>query len=580
MIMLRMMSVMFLSALVFGCTNGKKVTDAQIVVLAIVGNDTITGNDLKHHIDKLNRSKIDLQNDEVRQSLLQDLVQHRLIYHNALENKLNESEDIRLDVLTKRDEIFYEKILRDYVYFAMISDEELKSLYEKLKTEVRVQQIYIGYRNPNKTFILDKKDVVRNVAEARHLIDSLHYAIAKEPELFGPLAEAYSNDENSKYLKGDVGFRRWGMQPELEKSYFELRVGELSRPIEADYGFYIFKATDRRNVENLKPYDQARPGLLDMKLSYLFRVKKAEIEKNKRRFGDSLLTEYKYTVNKSNCEKFLRVYHGIKTSAEIGTAFTDQDRALELAFFQNGKITVSELVHVMKSNTNKIKMDDRILNDGLKSVALRRIYSDVARNNGFELNDKENESLKNHEMNLMIGLAVNNLYDAMEIREKDIQDFYETNKEEYRQPGLINVSEITSPDMAALNRIADEVKKRNNFEKMYNEAQEIEGFKCSTTGLVSEMNSELIIQKAKGIAAGTVSEPFMKANREYSIIKVMDRKKGDFIPYGDLKDRVKEDYMNFKRQLTFNEWIAKLSVQHKVQIFSDRLASVFDIKMK
>lgn len=578
--MLRMMNVIILSAIFFGCANDKKVTDAQNVVLAIVGNDTITANDLKHHIEKLNRSKIDLQNDEVRQSLLQDLVQHRLIYYNAIENKLNESKDIILDVTTKRDEIFYEKILRDYVYSSMISEEEMKSFYEKLKTEVRVQQIYIGYKNPNKTFILDKKEPVRTTAEARHLVDSLHNAIAKEPELFGLLAESYSNDENSKYLKGDIGFRRWGMQPELEKSYFELRIGELSRPIEANYGFYIFKSTDRRNVENLKPYDVAKSGLLDMMLSYLFRDKKSDIEKNKRRFSDSLLTEYKYTVNKTNCEKFLRVYRGIKIPAEISSAFTEPESALELASFQNGKITVSELVHVMKNNINKIKIDDRILNDGLKGVALRRIYSDLARNMRYELNDKENESLKNHEMNLMIGQAVNNLYDAMEIKEKDIQDFYETNKEEYRQPGLINVSEITSPDMNVIIRISADAKKGNNFEEMYNEAQKIEGVKCITTGLVSEMNSELIIQKAKGVKTGTVSEPFMKANKDYSIIKVMDRKKGDFIPYGDLKDRVKEDYINFKRQLSFNEWIAKLSVQYKVQIFSDRLKSVFDIKMK
>ena len=566
--------------LLLGCTKQSQSTGSAPIVLAVVAKDTIRENDLRGYIQTLEHSKVDLQNEKTRQALLQDMVQNKLVYYYALDNKLNENIEVKFDVITKRDELYYDKLLRYDIYYAMIGDEELRSFYDRLKTEIRIQQIFIGYKNPSKTFVIDKNASIRSREDAKLLADSLYHALEKKPQLFGEFAEAFSNDQNSKYLSGDIGYKRWGMRPDLEKSVFDLKMGDISAPIEADYGYYLFRITDKRNVENLQPLDEDVNGIKNMMLPYLFREHKNEIDYRKRMLSDSLLAAYKFSISKSNCDHFLTKYSGIKLAADISAIFNETENNLELAVFKNGTITIGELVHAMKNNSKKISMDYQTLADGLRTVVVRRIFSDQARNKHYALNHAEEESLRNYESSRMIDLAVRQLFNGIEIKNTDIEEYYETNKEEYRDPGTINIAEIASANQPALLRISDEFKKTNNFDQTYNQAQQSKEFKCRKIGPISESSSDEIVQRAVRLNVGAVSEPFMKFNKESAIIKVTDRKKGNIIPFSKLKDRVSQDFMNFKHQITYNEWIAKLSAQYKVQIFPERLKSVFDIQMK
>ncbi|MBL7960186.1 peptidyl-prolyl cis-trans isomerase [bacterium] len=527
----------------------------------------------------MNQSRINLMSDEERQTLLNGLVQNKLIYYYALDQKLNEINSIKLDVATIENEFYYEKILREYVHFSLITEVETKSFYERLKTEVRIKQIFIGYKNPEKTFVIKNFEPVRSRTEAKHLVDSLYFVIMKQPQSFDTLVEVFSDDKNSRYLKGDVGFKRWGIRPELEENYFELETGKIGRPIEADYGFYIFKVSDRRNVENLKPYDEARLGIKEKLLPFLFRSRKAEIDKKNQVFSDSLLLAYSFTPEKANCELFLGRYASVKTSAELHSAFTESELSQALASFRSGKITIGEIIHNMKKNTQKIKLDFHILKDGLSKVAVRRIFADFANHQHYKLGDNEQEALRQYEMELMVSHAVQEINNNQVITDESVQNYYESNNEDYRQPDTIMVSEIVSAELDRVTRIYEEVKKNNNFEEKYNQAQKEPGVKCATTGFMPITNPDEIIQKAIRLRSGAVSEPFRKVNNEYAIIKVVNGRKGEIIKFEKIKEKVKEDYINFKRQLSYNEWIAKLSVQYKVQIFSDRLKSAFDIKM-
>ena len=577
---LKIMFIILHSVAVFGCSNKDGAVDKSPDVLAVVGPDTIRTQELINLLEKQNRSKVDVQNEKVRQDLLNNLVQGKLIYFYGLENKLNELNEVKIDVTTRRDEIFYEKVLRTNVYYPMISDKEVAAYYDKLKTEVRVQQILIGYKNPAKVFLKDVTDVRRNKNEARLLADSLHSILKSMPQMFDTLAEIYSDDYTSKYLRGDAGFMRWGARPSVENTVFNLSIGEISEPIEADNGFYLLKPTEKRNVANLRSFEEAKSGVRDMLIPYLMRERKGELDSYKRHYCDSLLKIYKFELDLKNGDLFLSAYGKIRIPSDIAATFTSEESNLSLASFQEGKITIAELIHVMKNNTKLVKMDRKILNEGLRNVALRRIFSDVARKQNYELDKNEQESLKQYESNLMIGVAVQRLYAALDIQEKDVAAYYETNKEEYREAGTVNIAEITSKDLQSITQIFEEVKARNNFDSVYDRALKTEGFTCRITGMIPDDNSDDLRQKSSKVRTGGFSEPYMKVTKESAILKVIDRKQGAIRPYSAVKEFVKQDYENFKKQIAYNEWIAKLSAQYKVQLFPDRLKGVFDIKLK
>lgn len=65
-------------------------------------------------------------------------------------------------------------------------------------------------------------------------------------EGFKALARQYSNCPSGK-VGGDLGyFGRGQMVPEFEKAAFETPKGEISDPIQTDFGWHVIKVVDKR----------------------------------------------------------------------------------------------------------------------------------------------------------------------------------------------------------------------------------------------------------------------------------------------------------------------------------------------
>jgi peptidyl-prolyl cis-trans isomerase SurA len=69
-------------------------------------------------------------------------------------------------------------------------------------------------------------------------------------EDFGKLAKEYSADPSVTSNNGDMGWvGRGRMVPEFEAMSFKLKVGEISMPVETDFGFHIIQLLGRRGNE-------------------------------------------------------------------------------------------------------------------------------------------------------------------------------------------------------------------------------------------------------------------------------------------------------------------------------------------
>jgi len=97
-------------------------------------------------------------------------------------------------------------------------------------------------------------DVAEEVRASHILVDDVETArevrgLLEEGANFAELASVYSTDEGTKESGGDLDwFGRGRMVAAFEEAAFALSIGEISEPVETQFGYHIITLTDRREA--------------------------------------------------------------------------------------------------------------------------------------------------------------------------------------------------------------------------------------------------------------------------------------------------------------------------------------------
>ncbi|WP_404451660.1 peptidylprolyl isomerase [Virgibacillus necropolis] len=151
-----------------------------------------------------------------------------------------------------------------------IKDEEIKTQYERMKTEIEASHILVADEKTAK----EVKKKLKNGAD------------------FGELAKEYSTDKASGKKGGSVGYFTAGkMVPEFEDAAYKLEVGEVSKPVKSQFGYHIIKVTDKRDAKtDLGSFEEEKEDIRRTLLSKKIDPKKAQAK------IDTLLKDAKIDV--------------------------------------------------------------------------------------------------------------------------------------------------------------------------------------------------------------------------------------------------------------------------------------------
>lgn len=84
------------------------------------------------------------------------------------------------------------------------------------------------------------------------------YAQLQGGSNFASLAKQYSDDEGSKAAGGKLTISRGQTVPEFDKKAFELKTGEISRPVKTTYGYHVIQAVSKATPAKTTPYEQVK----------------------------------------------------------------------------------------------------------------------------------------------------------------------------------------------------------------------------------------------------------------------------------------------------------------------------------
>ncbi len=149
----------------------------------------------------------------------------------------------------------FRNIVMQHLVVQKVASEGVEITEEELRSE------YDAGREIEASHIL-----VQDLETAEEILAKLN-----QGEDFAELAQEYSIDPGSGAAGGSLGtFERGRMVPEFETAAFSLPEGEISEPVQSDFGYHIIKVTNRTafeesfedvraELEELMARRQARP---------------------------------------------------------------------------------------------------------------------------------------------------------------------------------------------------------------------------------------------------------------------------------------------------------------------------------
>lgn len=216
---------------------------AEDAVIARVNGVDITQSDLDFARSEVGPRLGNYRPEDRKRVLLEFVIENELMAGAGEKANLNKTE-------TFPDRVAYHerRALRDAFFDVSIaggvSDEDAKKIYDdkiaKMKPEQQVHARHI---------------LVESELEAKEIKKRL-----KEGEDFAKLADEKSKDTNAE--GGDLGFFTKGqMLKPFEDAAFALDVGEVSDPVQTQFGWHIIKVEEKRAQEP-PSFDQVKEAIM------------------------------------------------------------------------------------------------------------------------------------------------------------------------------------------------------------------------------------------------------------------------------------------------------------------------------
>ncbi|GGK52405.1 peptidylprolyl isomerase [Salinarimonas ramus] len=168
--------------------------------------------------------------EQRRETLVNYLVNLELAARAAEEAGIGESEGFAQRLAYQRDKLLLESLLEDTIE-AAVTEEAARALYEETIADIEPEQ----------------------EVRARHILvptqEEAQAAAARiaEGEAFEEVAAELSQDPGSARAGGDLGFfTRDRMVAPFAEAAFALEPGEVSEPVQSQFGWHVIKAEERR----------------------------------------------------------------------------------------------------------------------------------------------------------------------------------------------------------------------------------------------------------------------------------------------------------------------------------------------
>ena len=424
--------------------------------------------------------------------------------------------------------------------------------------KIRASHILVDYFNEN-----NKPDT----AQAKARIDSVE-AMLKAGENFEELAAKYSDDTSTKDKGGDLGFfERRQMVKEFDEKAFSMKVGEISEPIQTNFGFHIIKLTDKMEYPTFTSEEQ--------QLKDMFKKQRFQIEYNA--LIDTLRKKYNYKLNDDVVDLIIEK----SDSARFGMDYKNLDSLKgKVLFSYDGKnVTADEFIKKANesgSYTGKPIFQKPELMKAIDKTSEDLLLEEEALNLPKE--DPEFAALMDDYKNgiFIFKLQEEEVWDKIKYDSIAVYNYWEKNKEDYKFPERVAFSEIFSTRDSLINKYYKMLQDGADFDSLAALYTERPGKKTAKGryDLQDVDFSDFTRQANKIENVGEYTEP-VPFSGGYSIFKLNEREPARLKTFEEAKAEVSSKFQEMQSKKLEEDYISSLEKRYQPVIYYEALNDAF-----
>jgi parvulin-like peptidyl-prolyl isomerase len=548
-----------------GCSRAPKtqqedprLSDKRVVLQ--VGESKLTMGEVEKHFSasKFTDTK---QEFDAKKAFLDNTMEAFLLIEGARQAGMHDDLDSSLIRRNLLKHFYNEKIISKI----NVTDSEIENFFKKYGGEIQVGHILVA-------------DSVR--------AESL-YIVLKDGGDFDKLAKDFSLDQSSSDKGGSLGYAPYGQFDDaFQDMAFKIKIGEFSKPVHTRYGWHIIKVFDRiKNspddlAKNKKQYEYTTH-------QYLEKVAVGE-------FVNEIRKKYHYQVLQPTIDMMVRKADSVKAIGTIpagfptsgyldSTLFADSERKMYMVKYDGGGISIIDYLNFIIREYDPRRApelkDSFVLDKILEGVALPPLLTQMAISEGIDKSDAYIADISYLKGLVLARDMTNQIYSTVkDIKESDIEEYYNSHREDFYMPDQIRASGIAVKSKEQAEELLKRIKGGANMYQMaikYSLDKKT-GSDGGELGFFTEARYTPIYQAGKNLQIGEYGGP-VELDGNWWIFKVTGRidktpKKLDLVK-ADINSLLAQNWQKEAKAKWLDSMKAKTKYSMDLDLIKNNLSS-------
>jgi len=399
------------------------------------------------------------------------------------------------------------------------------------------------------------------------------YKRLKSGSSFKEVVQKYSQDPKSVANNGDIGFyEHERIPPALAEVFFKLQIDSISEPMRFNYGYHIFKLTEKKSLQPFIEIEKELKGQYQqMRYQYEY---KGYVEK--------LKAQYRVAIDSMSVKMLISK---IDTTKTVGSE--NWKDTLSTDMLKTTLIHCTDRPYIAKDFINKVittneYKDYRLISANVWLLVTK--FADVvaleqhARHAAERYPELTQLLHEYEEGTLLYRVEQDEVWKKVVVNDSLLKGYYNTHMENYRWPERVNFAEIYTVKDSLAKVAYKKIVKGKDFLDVAQEYTNRSGYqeKKGVWGFQSFTLNELSL-KASTMAIDSITSPF-KFQTGWSIIKALGRDSAHVKTFEEAMPEVASGYQEVASKQREQEWIEALKKKYPVTINNEALTEAFKRK--